>query len=109
MMITQKQQEERQQRAQAAFPREEKQMATPIPPPLRPASASPRRWIDVLLRILGVALAFADGFLFGWGVATLESMGSKLRWEVWNSPTVGTWLIQGNVKGQNCAPIFFRE
>lgn len=74
-MITQKQQEERQQRAQAAFPREEKQTATPIPPPSRLASASPRCWIDKLLRILGVA--FADGFLFGWGVAP-ENMGYVL-------------------------------
>lgn len=119
-MITQKQQEERQQRAKAAVPREEKQTATLIPSPSRPASASPRRWIDVLLRILGIALVFADGFLFGWGVAAenvgymlvlgmlMVLVGAFLLRSWWALVIVPVVFVVGNVLGELWVPLVQR-
>ena len=47
-------------------PAENKQMGAPLEKQSEPTPSPPKRWIGVLLSILGIVLAFAGGFLFGW-------------------------------------------
>ena len=51
---------------QVLSPDENKQMVIPLEKQSKPAPASPRRWIGVLLTILGIVLPIAGGFLMGW-------------------------------------------
>lgn len=51
---------------QILSPVENKQMATPLEKQSKPTPASPRRWIGVLLSILGIVLPIAGGFLIGY-------------------------------------------
>jgi hypothetical protein len=51
---------------QILSPVENKQMATHLEKQSKPTPASSRRWIGVLLSILGIVLPIAGGFLMGW-------------------------------------------
>ncbi|GEM_PF-2966558 len=51
---------------QILSPVENKQMATPLEKRSKPTPAPPKRWIGVLLTILGIFLALAGGFLSAW-------------------------------------------
>ena len=65
-MIPQKHDNKTQGEEQLPSPVENKQIATPLQKRSKPTPASPRRWIGVLLSILGIVLPFAGGFLIGW-------------------------------------------
>ena len=68
-MISQKHEDELQQGEQLSSPVEEKQTAAPSEGRSKQAPTSLRRWMSVLLFILGILLAFAGGLLTGtpWG------------------------------------------
>jgi hypothetical protein len=51
---------------QLPSPVENKQMAAPLEKRSKPTPASPKRWIGVLLSILGIVLALAGGFVIAW-------------------------------------------
>jgi hypothetical protein len=52
--------------AQAPTPVENKQTVTPLEAPSEPTPASPRRWRDRLMSILGVALPLVAGSMIWW-------------------------------------------
>lgn len=66
-MISQMHDDKTQGEEQLLPPVENKPIATPlVEKPSQPTPATPRRWIGVLLLILGILLPFAGGFLAGW-------------------------------------------
>jgi len=75
---------------QILSPVENKQMATPLEKRSKPTPASPKRWIGVLLSILGMVLAVAGGFLYGW---PWWNMGvSETNWSFYTLLFVGIAL-----------------
>ena len=90
IMITQKHEEEIQQSAQPASPVEEKQTATSIEKKSKPIPASPQRWIQVLLPILGVALPLVAGSMISWPWGVGDIFDAE--WVLW-TVVVATCLL----------------
>src|SRR5260370_23287744 len=66
-MIPQMHNDKTQGKEQLLPPFKNKPIATPlVEKPSQPTPATPRRWIGVLLLILGILLPLAGGFLAGW-------------------------------------------
>jgi hypothetical protein len=82
--------EEIQPRAQPASPVEEKQAAASTEKKSQPIPASPQRWIQVLLLILGVALPVVAGSMVWWPWGVPDIFDSE--WVLW-TVVLGTCLL----------------
>jgi hypothetical protein len=89
-MIPQMHDDKIQGEKQVPSPVENKQMATPFEKRSEPTPASPRRWISVLLSILGGALPMIAGSMvwWPWGVPDIFDAG----W-VFGTVALGTCLM----------------
>jgi hypothetical protein len=75
---------------QLPFPVEEKQMSSPIEKRSEPTPTSPRRWIYVLLTILGVALPMIAGSMVWWPWGVPDIFDAE--WVFW-TVVLGTGLL----------------